>query len=195
MPAFWQAPGFPLPTTQFDAQVQYSGTNGLYPAALLAMTNHAGRQQIDVRVPWKVGPEVTSLIVSQEGKNGTQSVSDVDYWGDFFHNSSGSTLAVHEATGASVTAENPARVGEAVLLYLTNLPVTPGLVPPTGEPIDTGFPSYDYLVPLNELGPYTLVADGVTSLVGSAITYIELAPGSVGVYVMRLVVPPVKAAQ
>ena len=117
-------------------------------------------------------------------------------WADFFTNSSGGALAFHESTGAPVTSQNPARPPEAVLLYLTNLPVRPAVVPPTGEPIDTSLPAADYTVSLGSTAcQFEISGDSFSYTAGSAISYIRLAPASVGLYQMRLVVPQVKAAR
>jgi uncharacterized protein (TIGR03437 family) len=191
IPGNWQAAGFPLPTNQFGIQVEFQSRTGeSHAGALLAIANIAGMQQINVQVPWEL-PEVLSLKLSQGAADAVRDNFET-YWGDFFVDAFGNALAFHENTGLPVTAVNPAHSSEAVLLYLTNVPFRPKVVPATAEPIDANRPASDYAV---NLAQYRIIADGTGFAAGAAISYIRLAPDSVGTFQMRLVVPQVKAAQ
>lgn len=192
IPPIWQAAGFPLPTSQSGIQVRFQGGPGEspQPGALLAVAQGPGRQQVNVQVPWELS-RVTSLTLSQREGHASR-FNPGGYWGDFFVDAFGNALAFHENTGLPVTPRNPAHASEAVLLYLSNLPARPKVVPPTGEPIDVNRPASEYAVSLNG---YKINADGTDFLAGAAISYIRLAAGSVGMFQMRMVVPAVKAAQ
>ncbi len=62
--------------------------------------------------------------------------------------------------------------------------------------IDGARPASDYTVSVGSpKSQYRIVADGIDFAAGPAISSIRLAPDSVGLYQMRVVVPVVKAPQ
>ncbi|HXK04559.1 MAG TPA: hypothetical protein VMS37_19310 [Verrucomicrobiae bacterium] len=181
------APGFPLPHILAGARVAVNGTE----APILAIADLAGGsyQQINVQVPWEATTASgLDFEVSQLGASAHSTAYPQDPWPVFFVDSSGYAVAQHAGDYRLVTRSDPARPGEWVVVYATNLgsvqnPPADGYPAPlTVDPIvpDTSpYASYFGLA----VGPS---ADYTSTRLQS--NYIGLAPGSI-IYQVNLLVP------
>lgn len=196
IPPLWQAAAYPLPFEQFGVRIAFQGIDNQWrQGALLGFANVDGEQMINVQIPWELPLTPFALRVSQAGGQPTTFPNPhaAECCG-FFRGPGGDALAIHEETGELVTAANPARPPETVLLYVTGLTWRPQRVPATGLPIDPGLPPAVYEVsPINGRSEYRLVVNGSDIQATPWIKHLRLAPDSVGVYHMRLAVPPVSA--
>lgn len=108
----------PLPTALGGVQVRVGGVL----APLLAVTAFPGYQQINLQVPneavFEGGPQGTSVDISviANGQSASARAAVRQGPGDFFG------VFQHADDYSLVTAQNPARRGEAIIAYLTGLP-------------------------------------------------------------------------
>ncbi len=199
LPGPWRGAEYPLPSELEGLRVDFHGYNrtgpDVRPGALVAVDNSEPQQRIDVQVPWEL-VSANQLSIHWQGRAGLSSTNFASDWGDFFADEQANAAALHEETGEAVTIANPARSGETVLLFLTNLQVKPPVVPATGDLPDAARPAADYSVKLGDsFSQFRIVADGADTPAGAAIASLRLAPASVGVWVLRFVVPQVRAPQ
>jgi uncharacterized protein (TIGR03437 family) len=182
------APGYPLPRTLAGVRVTFDGID----APLLAVANIAGGayQQINVQIPWEVTTNSgLAFDVSQQGASSHFTTYASSPWPAFFLDSSGYAIAQHASDYRLVTASDPARPGEWIVAYATNLG------PVHNQPPD-GYPAG-----MNDLAPtvpgsstyrvyYGLAvgpsADYMSTRIES--NYIGMLPGSI-VYQVNLRVP------
>lgn len=170
-----QASGPQLPRTLAAVQVQV----GSSMAPILAVAAFDGYQQVNFQVPWE--STALSVAVQQGDQRSAYTAAAPQGWPVFFVDSAGNVAAQHASDFQPVTRANPARPGEWIVAYGTNLgPVyTP---PPTGVPAPI-----DRLLPIDQ-GPDTwqllLSAGG-----GTTVGFMGLAPGQVGVYQINFRLP------
>lgn len=157
-----------------------SVTIGGVPAPLLAVADFGGWQQINFQVP-AMRDGNRDVAVRQSGASGLLENPLRAGWGVFFVDAAGYAIAQH-ADWSLVTPGNPARPGEIVVAYATNLD------------------SYGYVVSAPAIGHVT-AADPLPALlpsrVGNALRiapfvtvdgtaaeqfYSGLTPGSIGVF-------------
>lgn len=188
IPDLVTAQGYPLPRTLAGVRVTFNGTD----APILAIANIAGGayQQINVQIPWEV--TTTSGLafdVSQQGASSHFTTYTYSPWPVFFVDSSGSAIAQHASDYRPVTPNDPARPGEWIVVYATNL----GLV--QNQPLD-GYPAGPHdlspIVPDSSvyLLYYGLAVGPSAGYMSTRIqsNYIGLMPGSI-IYQVNLLVP------
>ena len=170
-----QATGPQLPRTLAGVQVQV----GNIAAPILAIAGFDGYQQVNIQVPW--GSPSLSVAVQQGDQRSVYTATAPQGWPVFFVDAAGNIAAQHASNFEPVTRANPARPGEWIIAYGTNLgPVYNQ--PETGEPAPI-----DRLSPIDQ-GPDTwqllLSAGG-----GTTVGFVGLAPGQVGVYQINFQLP------
>ena len=165
----------PLPFSLAGVQVSVGGK----PAPILALANLGGYQQINFQVPWEASSN-GEIAVALGSDRGTLIPPVNLRWDVLFVDAAGSIVAQHASDYRPVTTLDPARPGEWIITYATNL----GAVDHTPA---TGFPALaDPLSPLHS--PY----DTFTPLLsGQSLTtnYMGLAPGMVGLYQINVRMP------
>jgi len=169
------AQSFPLP-------VQMQGTsltiNGI-PAPLLAVANVAGAEQINFQVPFEVdAPGQARIVVSSGGRDSAPiEVPVFPAKPAVFVIGGIGPAVVHASTGALVTATNPARPGEVVVIFCTGWgPVAP--LVPTGSPAPIATLARAIL-------PFAVTVGGNDAVVDFA----GLAPTFAGLYQVNLEIP------
>lgn len=186
IPGVVVAQGYPLPRLLAGVRVSVNGID----APILAIANLAAGayQQINVQIPWAAEPPL-AFDVSQQGATAHFIPSQYVGWGVFFVDSSGYAIAQHAADYRLVTPADPARSGEWVIVYATNL----GRV--QNQPAD-GYPADPNLLApiLPDSSPYLsyygLVVGSSGSYQSSHIpsNYLGMSPGSM-VGQVNLLVP------
>jgi uncharacterized protein (TIGR03437 family) len=174
------AQGYPLPRELAGVKVNVNGTD----AAILAIADTAGGsyQQINFQIPWEAKGGL-AIEVSQQGAPGHSDSYQYGQWSVFFVDSSGYAIAQHATDYRPVTQSDPARAGEWIVVYATNLG------PVQNQPID-GYPAApDVLAPVvPDNSPYLSyygLAVGAVGVSASYLSpriqsnYIGMAPGSV----------------
>lgn len=178
------ANSLPLPYELGGVSVTVSGGS----APLLAVADLGGYQQINIQVPASQDATAMTIAVSQFGQTGQAQFPGPTAWGVFFTGSSGYAIAQH-ADYSPVTVDHPARPGEVVILYATNLDSFAYVVsapsigyPAQTEPLPALFPSK--VGNGLRIAPYLLVNEKSSELL-----YSGLSPGSVGLFQMNFRVP------
>ena len=134
------AQGYPLPRTLAGVKVTVNGTDA--PMLAIAEIAAGSYQQINVQIPW--GTNFTtglSIGVSQKAASAQVTTFVNNPWPVFFIDSSGYAVAQHSSDYRLVTPSDPARPGEWIVVYATNLgpvqnqpadllPALPGLLAP-----------------------------------------------------------------
>ena len=171
------AQGYPLPRALAGVTVTVNGTD----ASILAIASIAAGsyQQINVQIPWEAKPPL-AFAVSQQGATAHFTPSVYDGWGAFFVGSSGYAIAQHAGDYRPVTQIDPAKSGEWLVVYATNLG------PVQNQPAD-GYPADpNVLAPIVPddspyLDYYGLVVGSSGSYQATHIqsNYIGMAPGSI----------------
>lgn len=184
--------GATLPTQLAGVSV-YAG--GSMNAPILAVADLGDYQLIDIQIPWDAsGFNVVAVIQGEERAAATVKASS--QWPVFFVNPTGYLVARHVEDYQLVTPGNPARPGEWIIGYASNLGSVAN-TPPTGTlaplaplsplapvPGATGgsAPAYSVVIPQpNEQVVYQ--TDSAES------NFIGLAPGTVGVYQINFRIP------
>ena len=168
------APSLPLPKQLVNVSVTVNGT----AAALFAVDNVGGQQQINFQVPWEVGTQSTASIVVTNNGVASSPVSvpvEIAQPAIFNYDSGGKKFgAILHSDFTLVDAAHPAKAGETVLIYCT------GLGEVMSPPAD-GAPAK---------GQSTVKVPTVA--IGGFITLLNfsgLAPGFVGLYQVNAIVP------
>ena len=169
--------GLPLPTKFLNVSVKVNGT----PAALFAVDNVNGQQQINFQVPWEA--KGTAMI---EVANGGSTSAPVNVPvlgaqpGIINYTSGGLTFGaiLHQNFQLADTA-HPAKPGETVLIYCTGLGAVNS--PPADGAASNG---------------QTTVAKPVVAIGGNVapVSFSGLAPEFVGLYQVNVEVPTLAAS-
>jgi uncharacterized protein (TIGR03437 family) len=204
------APGVPLPFTLAGVAVTVSGV----PAPLLAVADLGGFQQINFQVPpkaelYKGGTDLV-IVVSQGGLQGTAkpALSGLPAFSGFEFFRLGRTqfgAFQHSSDYSLVTTDHPAVPGETIIGYATGARMEAGAYPiPAGQatPLSPLFPLHQSNAglegPLDEIGLWldngVLILDDQPPIAGdstgmSPISFVGLAPGTVGVYQINFKLP------
>jgi uncharacterized protein (TIGR03437 family) len=174
------APGFPLPTTLSGVTVTIGPT---LHAPLLAVADLGGYQQINFQLPWET-PAGSPIAISQGSASSPPAALPANpVWSVFFKDSAGAVIAQHASDFSLVTPGNPARPGEWIIAYASNLGSV-AAPPPSGTP-----------APLDRLSP--IAGSGVTGVVlvsdngprAVESNFIGLTPGAAGLYQVNLRIP------
>ena len=178
----------PFPRTLAGVKVMVNGIE----APILAIAALAGGsyQQINLQIPWETKSESgLAFDISQNGASAHAIPNTPGGWSVFFLDPSGYVIAQHASDYRLVTRSDPARPGEWIVAYATNL----GRV--QNQPADGQLARPDVLAPLVPdpspyLSYYGLVAGPFPSYASPRIAsnYIGMAPGSI-VYQVNLLVP------
>jgi len=140
--------------------------------------------QINLQVPFELNVQQTHLTISRNGSAGIPLVLNLSpYAPGIFIGGDGSPAIVDYRTGALISATQPVKRGDVLIVYATGL--GPIFSPPASGTV----------TPVDKL--YTLVAP-VTVAFGSATAtadFAGLAPGLVGVYQVNVTVPVLSAGQ
>jgi len=178
-----------LPLELAGVQVKVAGV----PAPLFWITPRSSFQEILFQVPWESGLRYP-VEVLQNGKTVSLADSSSTGWGVFFNGPDGYAVAQRAVDYSIISAANPARPGEWVVAYATNL----GAV--TSQPRTGGESGSNPLPRVVEqaTGDTTLRYYPVLRLNGAEtqtdVNYVGLTPGTVGVYQVNLRVPDAMAA-
>jgi minor extracellular serine protease Vpr len=183
----------PILPTQLAGVSVYAG--GAANAPILAVADLGGYQLINIQIPWDAGG-FNAIAVSQGQEKATATVTGGAQWPVFFAGGAGYLVARHASDYSLVAPDNPARPGEWIVGYASNLgPVAN--TPPSGAVAPNN--------PLSPLAP-TPGASGVSAPVYSVVipqpgeqpgtqteavdsNFMGLAPGTVGVYQINFRVP------
>jgi uncharacterized protein (TIGR03437 family) len=170
------ASSLPLPTELSGVSVWVNDV----PAPILAVANVDGREQINIQAPFGSSP--FSIVVKNHEALGFASLTPV--YGPqpgIFTATDGTAAILHGSDYSVVTASNPARVGEVVLVYATSLgDVAPPVAAGAAAPVS----------PLSwTVKPVTAQIGGV----GAPVQFAGLAPGFAGLYQVNVLVPQVPA--
>ncbi|MEO8593317.1 MAG: hypothetical protein ABI759_08345 [Candidatus Solibacter sp.] len=192
VPALATPDGMPLPRTLAGVKVTVQGVD----APILAIASLAGGtyQQINVQLPWELPVSLTSPaygVVTQGDASGHFLWSGfTGLWPVFFSNVAGYAVAQHASDLRLVTPADPARPGEWIAVYATNLG------PVANQPAD-GYPAPTQ--PLAAVAPtptsYRYYFGPVVGDSGSytstrlASNYMGLVPGLAGLYQVNVQVP------
>jgi uncharacterized protein (TIGR03437 family) len=175
---------YPLPFQIAGVSVTVNGA----AAPLLAVADLGSYQQINIQVPELQDGTSQILQVSQFGQTGQIQFQSPTAWGVFFSDSSGYAMAQH-ADYSLVTPDHPARPGEVLMVYTTNLDSfayvshAPNIgYPAEADPLPSLFPSQ--VGNGLRIAPFLMV-NGIVA----EIQYSGLTPGSVGVFQMNFRVP------
>jgi uncharacterized protein (TIGR03437 family) len=183
----------PILPTQLAGVSVYAG--GSVNAPILAVAELGGYQLINIQIPWDASGYNT-VIVMQRQERATATVTASSQWPVFFVSPAGYLVARHASNYQLVAPDNPARPGEWIIGYASNLgPVAN--TPPTGAlaPLD----------PLSPLAPVPGATPGSTPVYSVVITrpdvqvvyqtqgaesnFIGLAPLTAGVYQINFRIP------
>lgn len=152
-------------------------------APILAVADLGGYQQINFQVPWETH-NASTVTVAQGLNQAVFPVPAARVWDVFFVDPSGAVVAQHASDYALVTPAHPARPGEWIIAYASNLG-------PVQNPPPTGVPApFDRLSPLAP-GPdiYTVLLLGSIQSATLQSNYMGLVPGTIGVYQINLRMP------
>jgi uncharacterized protein (TIGR03437 family) len=171
------AQDYPYPRTLAGVKVTVNGVD----APILAVANIGGGsyQQINLQIPWEVKPGL-AIDVSQPGMTAHFTTYQYSPWPVFFVDSSGYAIAQHTSDYRPVTQSDPAKPGEWIVVYATNLG------PVQNQPSD-GYPAApNVLAPIvPDYSPYLFydgLAVGPSADHGSSriqSNYIGMSPGSI----------------
>jgi len=177
----------PMPTEIAGITVTYADSTR---APIFGVADLGAYQIVNFQVPWEahLGP----AVLAQDGQYVTIP-SDPAPWGEFFTMADGFAVAAHASDFSTVSAQNPVRPGEWIVLYASNLgPVTgapqTGVAAPTDRPtpLDPGTPvAWQFHVLLRD-------PSGDRSLESN---YLGLAPGLTGVYQINVRMPDTLPSQ
>ena len=187
------ADGPVLPVQLAGVSVDAGGFGGYAP--ILAVADLGGYQLVNVQVPWDAAG-FNSVVVRQGQETAQMSVTVDGQWPVFFVSGSGYVVARHASDYSLVDPTNPARPGEWIVGYASNLgpvantPPTGTVAPnsplsplaPTPSPSGGGTPDYSVLILQPGQQP-----DYFTQAVDS--NFMGLAPGTVGVYQINFRIP------
>ena len=158
------------------------------PAPILSVASLDNSQKVEFQVPWESKSSLP-VVVEQGTSQSTLSKSSTTGWGVLFTDSDNYVLAQHSIDYSDVTPANPARAGEWITAYATNLgPVasTPGTGEPAQSeplsPIITQSASY----PTLGVAPFLRLSTGEKQ---AEFNYAGLTPGTVGIYQINLRIP------
>ena len=164
----------PLPQEFLKVAVQVNGA----AAAIFAVDNVNGQQQINFQVPWEVaGKPTASIAVVNNGTTGAVSVVPVlaTQPAVFSYSSGANTFgAILHANFQLADTAHPAKAGEVVLIYCTGL----GVVSSAPEDGAAG-------------NGQSTTATSTATIGGAAapVSFSGLAPGFVGLYQVNAKVP------
>ena len=170
------AGGYPLPTEMAGVSILINGT----PAPLVALAGlSSSMQQINFQVPFAANPAnpanaAANLVEVRYQGTSTFIVPEIVGPGIFLL-SDGTPAIQHASDYSLVTASNPARKGETIIIYLTGLgPVSP--------PMASGVPATGAATA--NCNPFVVSPDTSISI-GTAL-YAGVTPGYVGLYQMNV---------
>jgi uncharacterized protein (TIGR03437 family) len=140
-------------------------------------------QQINFQVPWEAQGNST-LVIAQGPLDRAQFEGIPSAgWAVFFSDSSRNVIAQHANDYRLVTADNPARPGEWIIAYASNLG------PVQNQPA-SGVPARaDLLSPVIFQGTVSLLFNAPGQVTTVQTTFVGLVPGSIGVYQVNFRVP------
>jgi uncharacterized protein (TIGR03437 family) len=146
------ANGPPFATTLRGVSVTINGV----PAPLLALANVAGREQINLQVPFEVQPGPATVVVSN---NGTEAVYEnvpvnASQPGIFEVGIGGGRYAAAlHADFRLVSPSDPARPGEVILLFLTGMgPLQPAVATNQPGPTPPASTVFEPVVGIDDAG-------------------------------------------
>jgi uncharacterized protein (TIGR03437 family) len=175
----------PLPTTlpaTGGSSVSVIGATTTLQAPLF----YVSPTQINFQLPFEVTDATVNLVVNTSGTNSAPlplSIASTSPGIFVVDPTSGQGAILHSATYGLVSAANPARAGEVVLIYCTGL----GAVNP---PVPSGTPAPTNGT-LSNVNTTPTVSIGGTILPPAAVAFAGLAPGFVGLYQINAVVPAI----
>lgn len=165
----------PLPTELGGISVLLNDV----PAALLLVSSVNGQDQINLQVPWETdtGPGAVTIQIMDGGDPVAtfQADSFTEDPGIFVYN--GYALAIRNANGQIVSADNPVSPGDVIIVYATALG-------PVSVDVPDGVPGPS--------DPLADTADPFQALINGEdcdVLFSGLAPGFTGLYQLNLRVP------
>ena len=177
-----QASGLPLPTELAGVKVFVNGI----PAPLFSVSGDDNQQQINLQVPFEATSsrdDELEVEVNQNGLSAWVSGLPIKSTPPGLFTIGGTVGAIQHASDYSpVTAGNPARAGEAIILYGTGL----GWAKPS---VPSGT-----MVPQSPVASTTLLPSVTIGGRQATVIFSGLTPGSVGLYQLNVLVPADAAA-
>jgi adhesin/invasin len=169
------ASSFPLPTMLGDTSVWF----GDEPAPMIASFKSGAREQLNVQVPLKGNPD---QVIVRRGRAlgfsigaGNRSINNLPRPGIFVNDNR--QPAITHADNSLVTAANPVRGGETIVIYATGL----GSVDP---PVVSGAAA-----PQSLLSRTVAAATVTVGGQNARVEFAGLTPGYAGLYQVNAVVP------
>ncbi|HEY4360605.1 MAG TPA: hypothetical protein VGN17_06535 [Bryobacteraceae bacterium] len=182
-----QASGSPVPDTLAGVSVTIYGS----PAPILAIADvndlYGHWQQINIQIPLPPPGQTGNgplILVTQSGETGAGAAPGFyGQWGVFFADAKKNGVLQH-ADYSLVTAANPARPGEMLVAYATNLADYDSIsnAPAIGMPAGA-----DPLPRVDQPGLFSYYAN--VNGVRVETPYVGLSPGLIGVFQVNFVVP------
>ncbi len=165
------ATSLPLPTTLGGVRVQVAGVD----APLLFVSP----RQINFQVPFETAIGTAPVVVvAGSQQSGSELATTVVYAPATFVNpNTGGPIVQRHSDGTLITAENPAKPGDTLILYVTGIGGL-DVVPATGDPASDSPLSTSTVTP-------TVTVGGVPAQV----LFAGLAPGFVGLGQINIVLP------
>ena len=179
------APGLPAPGSLaaiFCTGLQ--GTDGVQvkvgniAAPVLAVVGFPEYQQINFQVPWEA--DSSTVVVTQGAAADSFYANTPLRWTVFFTDAAGNIAALHAGGTRVVTPADPARPGEWIVAYGSNLGAVAN-PPANGTPTPS-----DHQFPLSTAQNLYYLISGASGVQAS---FMGLAPGLVGVYQVAMRVP------
>ena len=161
-----------LPTTVGGVLVYF----GLIKASVF----YVSPGQIDVLIPYSLGPGNASLLVIRDGTAGpTVTLPLTTTAPGLFQSAPNTVLATH-ADNSLITASAPATAGEVIIIYATGLGYT------NPDQTDGEIPTHP--AQITNLSSLSVLINGVSTGPGS-IQYAGVTPGCAGLYQINLQLP------
>lgn len=169
--------GLPLPTDFLGVSVKVNGT----PAALFAVDNVNGQEQINFQVPWGIKGTASIEVTNGASTSAPVNVPVLGAQPGIINYSSGGLTfgTILHANYQLADTAHPVKPGETVLIYCTGLGEVNS--PPADGAASNG---------------QTTVAKPVVAIGGNVapVAFSGLAPGFVGLYQVNVEVPPLVAS-
>jgi uncharacterized protein (TIGR03437 family) len=164
------AQAVPLPTALADTVVWFELTQ--------APLFYVSPGQINVQIPFQVNPSKTQVVVSSGGiPSLPMPLGTSPFAPGIFTTGTGAPVILNNSTGRLVSAQEPAKRGDVLIIYATGLgAVTPAVAAGSAAPLDQ----------------LSLVTTPVTVVIGAVEAtpqFAGLAPGFVGLYQINVAVP------
>lgn len=177
-----QASGFPLPYSLAGVTVTVNGS----VAPILAVADHGLYQQINIQMPPAIAAQNRVVRVTQNGQSSQTTLNegyDSNHWSVFFADSNNRGVFQH-ADYSLVTDAHPAKPGEALIAYATNL-ASYALIPNAPPIGDAAMADPLPAIDVSQTSSWRVDVRGHAA----QLLYAGLTPGLAGVFQLNFIVP------